>query len=692
MNPRWLRLIAGSVFLVIAGGAAYHGLGSHDFIRYDDQDYVTANPALGQGLSWAGIRWAFTGFHAYNYHPVTWLTHLADYQAVGLWAGGHHLMSLAGHLATGVLLLWTLEAATGAFAPSLLVAGWFVLHPLNVESVAWVAERKNVVSTFFWVLTLAAYQGYVRHVGVVRYLLALFVFCLGLLSKQMLVTLPCVLLLWDFWPLGRIDLEAFDRRDGRSLAKCLGLLVAEKIPFFLATIAASALVLAAQGHRRLAGEALPLASRLGHAIVVYLDYLRAAFWPVGLAVFYPYDLARVSVPRVVLSLGILALLSLVVVGQWRQRGYLAVGWFWFLGTLVPVIGLVQVGLHDRADRYFYVPGIGLGVALAWLLSESNPPAWPRQLVLGLAGVASLIGCFVLTWIQVPHWKDSLALFHHTLVVTGPNAVAHHVVGGIYLDEGRLDEAQPHLEAAARLHPGEPRPNVSLAKLHGRLGRWDQAVAYYDRALATTRSPNFHFVYLERGHAQLQRNQPALAVADFERLIELEPREPAGPCLLGMAQWLLGQDEAAVASLERAIELSPQYALAHFQLGEIWRAKGQDEAAVQHLTQAWELDPAQTGAANALAWLLATSGDARVRDPQRATTLAEQLCTDRDRALPAHLDTLAVAYQAAGRGADALRAAQQAVNAARARGDERAAAAYTRRVQQLQAGPPPELPP
>ncbi len=681
----WQRALGGAAVLVVVGIVAYHDLGSHEFINYDDQDYITENRDLDAGLSWTGIRWAFSGYHAYNYHPVTWLTHLADYQLFGRGPAGHHWMSLAWHLATAVLLFFTLARGTGAPAPSWLVAAWFLLHPTAVESVAWAAERKNLVSTFFWVATMAAYQAYAARPAVGRYAATLGLLCCGLLSKQMLVTLPLVLWLWDYWPLGRFD-AALASGSPAQVFRRGGQLLLEKLPLLAASAVASWLVLAAQGHRSVGGEGLPLVERLGHAVIVTVDYLASLFWPIGLGVFYPYNIDRVTVPRVVFCLGILALITLAALAAGRRRGFLPVGWFWFLGTLVPIIGLVQVGLQDRADRYLYVPGIGIFLAVAFALHTIEVPAWPRQVVFRTVGVLSLAICLALTWRQNGFWRNTQSLFEHTLAVTGPNGIAHHLLGEVYLRQGELKQAFDHLQRAATLHASQPRPNISFARLLMQMGRYPEAVTFYDRALAANASASFAFVYLERGQAYLRQGKPAEAAADFERLLAISPNEPAVVCSLGMARWIEHRDAEATALFERALELKPDFGPAHYQLAEMARGQGRTAEAVDHFRRAWRADPTILAAGNGLAWLLATSNDPAIRAPGEAVEVAEAVCRSAPPEEASYADTLAVAYAAAGRRTEALAAARRALAAAQRRGDNRSAATYAARLAAIEQLP------
>ncbi len=459
------------IALALITFAVYWPVLRHGFVSYDDQPYVTENVHVQAGLTKASVIWAWSTFHASNWHPVTWLSHILDCQMHGLKAGGHHFTSLLIHVANVVLLFAVLRRMTGAMWRSAVVAALFAWHPLHVESVAWVAERKDVLSTLFWLLTMAAYASYVesqrRRPGAKlqiqgRYILALLFFALGLLSKPMVVTLPLVLLLLDYWPLHRITFSAARNAQGKEGSETRGPpagltwreLVMEKTPFLVLTVLSCIVTLVAQraGGALASTGVVPPALRLTNAVVSYVRYVEKIFWPQKLAVFYPLPTAW-PWELVAAAAVFLAAVSIAAIVERRRRPYLCVGWFWFVGTLAPVIGLVQAGLQAMADRYTYVPSIGLFIVAAWggaeLAAKWSPGKWAPAAV---ASAAALTGCLVLTHIQLQYWKDSVVLFQHALAVTGPNSVACINEGAALAAQGALAEGITQLREGIQLNP------------------------------------------------------------------------------------------------------------------------------------------------------------------------------------------------------------------------------------------------
>jgi protein O-mannosyl-transferase len=439
--------------------AAYRDAPFNNFIDLDDPDYASANPNVRDGLTPAGFVWALTTFHAANWHPLTWLSLQLDASLLGPGPVGYHLTNLLLHTANVVLLFLVLRRMTGALWRSALVAALFAVHPLHVESVAWVAERKDVLSTFFWVVTLAAYAHYAARPSPGRYLLVMALFVLGLLAKPMLVTLPCVLLLLDYWPLRRLA----GRQQPAGYAQApASRLVLEKVPLLLASALACVLTLAAQaGAGAVSGmQQVSLPQRIGNALLAYEWYLGKTFWPVGLGLLYPYP-TTVSLVEVLGAGAVLTAVTVLAVWQVRRRPYLLVGWLWFLGTLVPVLGIVQVGEQAHADRYAYVPHIGLFFAFVWGLADLCAGLRvPVAVRAGLAGVV-LLALAVLTFEQVGYWQDGISLWEHTLTVTGPNPRAHDSLGTLYLYQDNFTEARRHAEEAIRLDPRNSRSHFNL---------------------------------------------------------------------------------------------------------------------------------------------------------------------------------------------------------------------------------------
>ena len=463
---------------------AYSPVLSGDFISYDDPFYVTGNNPVKGGLTFQGIAWAFTTFHSYNWHPVTWLSHMLDVQLFGLNPMGHHLTSLLFHVANSLLLFVVFRKMTGATWRSLAVAALFALHPLHVESVAWVSERKDVLSTFFWMLTIWAYVDYTKSPRLARYLAVILFFALGLMSKSMPVTLPFVLLLLDWWPLGRLrpGLLAGERMEGNSPSPNLSRLLLEKVPLFALAAAASIVTYLAQQKGGALAYPASFGVSAGNALISYLTYLGKMIWPTGLAAFYPFDPGAVTAGKAAVAALVLAALSVMVVRGAGRRPYLATGWFWYLGTLVPVIGFLKIGQHAMADRYTYVPLIGIFVMIAWGIGDLAVKWRPGRSVAALAAAVVIIPLSVLTWLQARHWHDSITLFSHALAVTENNWVAHNNLTKAYSDRGDFPNALLHISASLRIKP-DPLQYVSQGWLYFRVGEYRQSIESCRKALA-----------------------------------------------------------------------------------------------------------------------------------------------------------------------------------------------------------------
>ena len=509
------RVIAISLALAFGTLALYLPTAHHDFICLDDNQYVTANPVVQAGLTWAGVKWAFTNIIASNWFPLTWLSHMLDCQLYGVNPMGHHLTSVFFHIANVLLLFLWLKGATGTMWRSALVAALFAWHPLRVESVAWVAERKDVLSAFFWLLALLAYTRYVKKPGAATYLLVLFLFACGLMSKPMAVTLPFVLLLADFWPLGRIS--------EFTVANCKPLL-AEKIPFFALTIAESCINFVAQktGGATWSADALPLPVRLANALVSYVRYLSKTFWPTDLAVIYPYQ-NHWPLWFVFAAAILLLIWSATVVLQARKNSFLFFGWFYFVGTLIPTIGLVQVGPQAMADRYSYLPSIGLFIIIVWGANEFLAPRLRRKEIAILASAAALIACFIVTSRQLAHWQNSLKLFLHTVEVTTDNYTAEAYLGSELEAVGLYDAALPLFFDSVRVAPTFP------------IGQWNL------------------------GMALLRQGRAAEASEHLGTLTRLTPGDPVIICYYGKALAAAGKTDEAKAQFTEALRLKPDYA-------------------------------------------------------------------------------------------------------------------------------------
>jgi protein O-mannosyl-transferase len=474
-RQRWLT-IGVSVFLLSLTWLVFGQTLGYDFVNYDDPSYIYQNTRITSGINLANVAWAFTHVHSENWHPLTTITHMLDCQLYGLHAGWHHFTNVLLHCLAVVLLFVALERMTGVLWRSAFVAAVFAVHPLHVESVAWIAERKDVLSAVFFMLSLLAYLHYTRAPSIGRYLTVAFVIALGLMSKPMLVTLPFVLLLLDFWPLGRF--EARKSNTGRQLLRP----ILEKIPLIALSVVSSIFTFLAQRGAIGWTEELPISERISNAFVAYVIYIRQMFWPAGLAVFYPHPENRLPVWEVSLAVIVLVGITLAAFAFRKRVPYLLTGWLWYLGMLVPVIGLVQVGWQGHADRYTYLPQIGLYIAVTWAVSDFIR-SWGFQRITLAAATVLLVGALSWrAWLQTSYWRDSETLFTHALAVTSNNDVALNNLGIIFLDKGQFDEAISKLEAAIDLRPENAPAHDNLAKALLRKGQVSEAMVHYRKFL------------------------------------------------------------------------------------------------------------------------------------------------------------------------------------------------------------------
>jgi tetratricopeptide (TPR) repeat protein len=544
--------------LALVTAALYRPMLHHDFIsQYDDSSYITDNPHVNPGLTGPGIVWAFRSGYAANWHPLTWLSHMLDCQLFGLKPAGHHFTSLLFHIANTLLLFLWLNQLTRAVWRSALVAALFAWHPTHVESVAWVAERKDVLSAFFFLLTLLAYTSYVSHKPghpLRFYILSLFLFACGLMSKPMVVTLPFVLLLLDFWPLERLS-TLNSQPSSQSAAR----LILEKLPFFALTLAGSIITWSVQksGGAFWSSDALPLPLRLENALMVYSRYLSKIFWPVDLALIYPYPHRWPAI--LLLSAAVmLAAWSVLFLWRARQNPYLIIGWLWFLGTLVPTIGLVQVGVQSMADRYLYLPGIGLFLAIAWGLNDLGQRLPPARKIIAPVVLAALAGCLVVTRVQLSYWQNSLTIFAHTVNVTTDNYAACNYLGNVLEQAGRKDKALWLYAESVRVRPDFPLGQFNLGMALLESGR--PAEASNHLAIAARLMPHHPEVQYDLGLFLKRYGNPADAIGRFRAALEAKADFPEA---LNDLAWLLAtvadpklrSGAEAVRLAQRACELT-----------------------------------------------------------------------------------------------------------------------------------------
>jgi protein O-mannosyl-transferase len=598
---RWWLDLGICLLLLALTLAVYSQVRSYEFVNYDDPQYVGENVHVRAGLTVDGVAWALQSFDAANWFPLTWLSHMTDSQFFGMDSGWHHLTNVWLHALNALLLFAVLRRMTGARWPSALVAFLFALHPLHVESVAWIAERKDVLSAFFCFLTLWFYAGYVKRPGVARYLAVVAAFGLGLMSKPMLVTLPFVLLLLDVWPLQRASWP-WNWPSARTL-------LFEKLPLFAMAAGDSALTFLAQRQggavAPLAG--IPLAFRLENGLVSYLAYIRDMFWPAGLAVLYPYP-RTLPIAEVALAALALAGISILVARQLRARPYLAIGWCWYLGTLAPVIGLVQVGTQARADRYTYLPMVGLFVMLAWGAAELVQRLPRARNAVVAAAVLACAACLTVTWFQIQYWASSETLLRHTLEVTSDNFITHHNLADYYLQHDRTDEARREDAEAVRISPLYLEARLNLALALSRMGKPVEAETEYRKALEL--HPEGKLLYV--GHSGLgavlaTQHRTAEALPELQLAAHLKPDSAESHYNLGVALLELGRNQEAVSELASAVRLAPDDSEARQRLAMALAAQGKQNDAVSEFTAVAQQRPGDAVIQYDLAIALAQAG-------------------------------------------------------------------------------------
>ncbi len=704
---------------------------NNDFVNFDDQDYLTHNQVVLKGLTWEGVRYAFTSAEVGNWHPITWLSHLVDVELFGMKAGGHHLTSVVIHTINGVLLFLMLRGLTGSLWTSAFVAGVFALHPLRVESVAWASERKDLLCALFGFLAVIAYQRFTCSKSARKPYkawlgLAALLHAFSLMSKPMLVTLPCLLLLLDYWPLQRVRRFRLD-----GLGESLRSLLIEKIPFVLMSAGSCIVTMMVQSGAGAVAttQSFPMEVRINNAIVAVVAYLQKLFWPVELCPFYPYEMELPS-SVVFLAGGVIASVSFIC---WRLRKtspFLIVGWLWYVGLLVPVIGIVQVGSQSMADRYTYLPTIGVVLAVAWAIRQvALRIRWSRVLLtVAAALLLGLLSKFSLH--QVLLWRDSETLFYHSLSVTKKNAIAHESVALIlaergankqaawhfseavriwpsfsdaYSDfglalslQGKFQEALVYSKKAVELNPSSERMQYNLARLYARMGSNDMAriefrhflKAFPDSRLGTlslaelllatgevkqavgllsdflkNQSPSDE-VLLALSHALLADNRTDEAMLAVRRALVLNPKNANSHYQSGTLLLKAGKPAEAVTELEVALKITPAIEH-HLALAEAYSLLNNNARAIAHYEQSLNFNPDVPATLNNLAWLLATAPENSLRNGKRAVEMGEKAARLVEQKEPFILGTLAAAYAEAGRFDDAVKTAQRAIERANA---------------------------
>jgi len=634
-------------FLIITTLAIYWPVLKHEFVNYDDDKYVTENRHITDGITRRSVIWVFTSPHFHMWHPLTSLSHMLDCQLFGLNPAWHHLTSLLFHIASTLLLFGILKRMTGAIWPSFFVAAAFALHPLNVESVAWVAERKNVLSSFFWMLTIAAYISYAKRPSMGRLLVVVLIFALSTMTKPMVVTLPFVLLLLDYWPLGRLQWQRQSKEQDYLHCESMQLnyqgpsawrLFAEKIPLFIlaAVLSAITFIVQQRGGVVFKLDNVPLKFRMTNAFNSYAIYIVKMIWPSRLAVFYPHPLGKLSIWQVAAAVLLLLAVSAGVICLARSRKYLPVGWLWYLGTLVPVIGLVQVGAQARADRYAYLSFIGRFIMIAWGLTDLLAKWRYRKIILGTVAPAVLLALSIGTRLQLHHWRNNTALFEHAINVTEDNfimhnnyanvlneagqldkaiehyykslqikpdsALAHNNLGIALYNLGKLNEAIEHYKKAQELNPKFSKPHFNLAVVLAKQGKTDEAIAEYRQALRFR--PDDIDALSNLGLMLAKQGDFGKAIEHYKKALELEPDNLTTHGRLGLVLAHVGNINEAIRELRIVLNARPENAEIHFNVGVLLERQGKVVEAIKAYQQALRVDPDHTKARERLKAALA----------------------------------------------------------------------------------------
>jgi tetratricopeptide (TPR) repeat protein len=720
--PNWRTVLGVCLLLALGVFLIFGRTWSYGFVNFDDDSYFSGNYHVKAGLTWQGTLWAFKTDYASNWHPLTWLSLMLDAQLFGTGPAGAHLTNVILHAATAVLLFLLLNRLTGALWPSALVAAIFAIHPLRVESVAWVSERKDVLSGFFFMLTLLMYARYAQ--GVMRgarpaagtesvatvpdpspatrypslfYGLALLFFGLGLMSKPMLVTLPFLLLLLDYWPLNRFSQLTFD---AQLFSKRLLQLTLEKLPFFVLSAASCMVTVLAQQQAIKTMDVLPSTFRLDNALISYVTYMEQMIWPENLAAYYPYHL-NMPTWQIVSAGALLFFVTLCAVLTARRSPYFLTGWLWYLGMLVPAIGLVQVGGQAHADRYTYLPQIGFVLAIIWAIKDLTGSWRWRRLVLivtSLGLIAALMAC---AWQQTSYWQNDELLWEHAIACTSDNYTAYNNLGfvlaaagrnteaikqyqqalelnpnfsdcannlgTVFLHQGQLDKAQDYYLQALAINPNLAETHNNLAILLTKQGKTGEAIEHYRKAIEL--KPSRAEFYNNLGNLLTTQGRSAEAIPLFQKALEVEPDNAKVHYNLANILFAQGQWDGAIEHYQLALKGMPDSVHAHYQLGLALERRGQVAAAMAQFQTVIELDPLHLTAKNNLAWLLATSSEASLRNGQKAVELAQQAVQLSGGLSPPILDTLAAAYAEAGRFPEAVGTARRALELSEAQSNK-----------------------
>ena len=681
------------LLLVIATLIAYWQVMSHGFVSFDDPSYILNNRHVKDGLTLKGIRWAFSFTGISYWHPLTWLSHMLDCQLYGLTPGMHHSTNLILHIVNGLLLFQVLKLVTGALWRSAFVAALFLLHPLNVESVAWVAERKNVLSTFFWMTTMWAYVGYTHRPGCFRYLLVLLLFVLGLMAKPMLITLPFVLLLLDYWPLCRFKLPQIRREcnaqtgafensgfQGTTLLRLIG----EKLPMIVFLPVSLYLSLASVTYVISMGL-VPMKLRIANALISYPTYILKMIWPLHLSVFYPYPKAipwwqAAGAGLLLICIFVPAFLAV------RTRPYFTVGWLWYMGTLLPAIGLTQTGLWPAmADRFAYVPVIGLFFIISWGVNEILAGEGNKSLFLAIFAVTILSALTVCTRFQVSHWRNSIALFEHAVEVTGNNYVAYEKLGEAMDEQHMVAEAIRHYNKSLQINPDFWPTHLNIGVALRKEGKLHEALEHLYRVLSL--KPDSVEAHIELGITLEAQGSLTQAVTHYFEALRIKPDFLKAHISLGNCMARQGNVKDAVYHYHEALRIDPAYAGAYINLGKIYKGQNNIKDAILYYRKALQYSPNMVQALYNLSLIYAGHEDEEFRNGRKAVELAEELCKITGYDQPFALDALAMAYAETGQFKKAVLTAQKALDLALSHSPEELVAGIEKRLQLFRRGHP-----
>ena len=613
MNDRWL--VAGvCIFLAVITFAVFGQTLRYEFVNYDDNSQVYDNSAVKSGLTLKSISWAFK-FNQWDYwHPLDFLSHMLDCQLYGLAPAGHHLTNVLLHAIVAILLLLVLRQMTGALWRSAFVAAVFAVHPLRVESVAWVSERKDMLQGVFFMLTIGAYVRYVRHSwSLARYLAVVLLFALGLMSKPTLMTLPFVLLLLDYWPLKRFvpsatpDGVSGTRSAGwRSYRPVVVRMLVEKLPLFMLSAAACVQTAIVGSNTLFEGnKSLPLMLRISNAMVSYVAYMGQMVWPVKLAVLYPFPVRGVPLGEVIGAVILLVFISTVLFSLRQRHPCFLVGWLWYLGMLAPMIGLVQAGAQARADRYTYLPQIGLYLLLTWAAADLCAGWRHRRVMLGGLATVILAALIFCARVQTSCWRNSESLWTHTLACTSDNFIGHMNLGDALFKTGQVDEAIAQCQQALQINPDQARVHINLGDALFKMGRVDEAIAQYQQALQI--EPDYAEAHINFGNALLRKGNVDEAIAQYQLALQIKPDYAEACYNLGNALLQKGQVDEAIVQYQHALQINPNYAVACYNLGTALLQKGQVDEAVARYQRALQIKPDYAEAHNNLGSALLQKG-------------------------------------------------------------------------------------